>query len=127
RDSSRGLHYSGMKKFALGCGVLVVLLALITLMGGCGTYNRLVGLSQKVDAQWAQVQNQYQRRYELIPNLVETVKGAANFEKSTLTEITQARASVGQAQINPSQAPNNAAELERFEQAQNNLSSALSR
>ena len=116
-----------MKKYALGCGAIVILLVLITLMGGCGSYNRLVGLSQKVDAQWAQVQNQYQRRFELVPNLVETVKGAANFERSTLTVITQARASVGQAQVNPSQAPNNAAELERFEQAQNQLSSALSR
>jgi LemA protein len=116
-----------MKKYTLGCIGILIFLGLLVVMGGCTSYNRLVGLSQGVDAQWAQVQNQYQRRFELIPNLVETVKGAANFEKSTLTEITQARASVGQVQVNPNQAPNNAAELERFEQAQNQLSSALSR
>jgi LemA protein len=116
-----------MKKYALGCGGLLVLLALITLIGGCGSYNRLVGLSQATDAKWAQVQNQYQRRYDLIPNLVETVKGAANFEKSTLTEITQARASVGQVKVNPNQAPTDPAQLEQFEKAQGQLSSALSR
>src|SRR5580765_3643891 len=116
-----------MKKYALGCGGLLVLLALITLIGGCGSYNRLVGLSQAVDAKWAQVQNQYQRRYDLIPNLVETVKGAANFEKSTLTEITQARASVGQVKVNPNQAPTDPVQLEQFEKAQGQLSSALSR
>jgi LemA protein len=116
-----------MKKYALGCGGLLVLLVLITLIGGCGSYNRLVGLSQAVDAKWAQVQNQYQRRYDLVPNLVETVKGAANFEKSTLTEITQARASVGQVKVNPNQAPTDPAQLQQFEQAQSQLSSALSR
>ena len=81
-----------MKKYALGCGALVVLLGVIVLAGGCGSYNRLVGLSQNVDSKWAQVQNQYQRRYDLIPNLVNTVQGAANFEKSTITEVTEARA-----------------------------------
>ena len=116
-----------MKKYAFGCLGILGLLVLFVFIGGCSSYNRLVGLSQGVDAQWAQVQNQYQRRFELIPNLVETVKGAANFEKSTLTEITQARASVGQVRVNPNQAPNNAAELQQFETAQNQLSSALSR
>jgi LemA protein len=116
-----------MKKYALGCGALVVLLGLIVLFAGCGSYNRLVGLSQNVDSKWAQVQNQYQRRYDLIPNLVSTVQGAANFEKSTITEVTEARASVGQVKIDPNQAPNDAAQLERFEKAQGQLSSALSR
>jgi len=104
-----------------------VILVLLVFMGGCGTYNRLVGLSQKVDSQWAQVQNVYQRRADLIPNLVNTVSGAANFEKSTLTEITKARASVGQVQVNANQAPVNPNDLARFQQAQDQLSSALSR
>jgi LemA protein len=116
-----------MKKYALGCGAIVVLLVLIGLGGGCASYNRLVTLSQDTDATWAQVQNQYQRRAELIPNLVQTVSGAANFEKSTLTEITAARASVGQVNINKNQAPADAAKLEEFERAQGQLSSALSR
>lgn len=116
-----------MKKYALGCGALVVLLGLIVLIGGCGSYNKLVGLSQDTDRSWAQVQSQYQRRADLIPNLVNTVSGAANFEKSTITEVTQARASVGQVNINPNQAPTDPAQLEKFEQAQGQLSSALSR
>lgn len=105
----------------------MVLLGVIVLFAGCGSYNRLVGLSQNVDAKWAQVQNQYQRRFELIPNLVSTVQGAANFEKSTITEVTEARASVGQVKLDPNQAPNDAAQLEKFERAQGQLSSALSR
>lgn len=116
-----------MKKYALGCGALVVLLGLIVFAGGCGSYNRLLGLSQGVDAKWAQVQNQYQRRHDLIPNLVNTVQGAANFEKSTITEVTEARASVGQVKLDPNHAPNDAAQLEKFEKAQGQLSSALSR
>lgn len=116
-----------MKKYGLGCGILVVLLGLILLIGGCSSYNRLVGNSQNVDEKWAQVQNQYQRRFDLVPNLVNTVSGAANFEKSTLTEITEARAQVGQVKLDPNQAPNDAAQLEKFEKAQGALSSALSR
>src|SRR4051794_7082185 len=119
-----------MKKFALGCGGLVALLLLVAIVvgiGGCGSYNRLVTLSQDTDAKWAQVQNQYQRRFDLIPNLVSTVSGAANFEKSTLTEITSARASVGQVKIDQNQAPTDPAKLQEFERAQGQLSSALSR
>jgi LemA protein len=116
-----------MKKYGLGCGILVVMLGLILLIGGCSSYNRLVGKSQNVDEKWAQVQNQYQRRFDLVPNLVNTVSGAANFEKSTLTEITEARAQVGQVKLDPNQAPNDAAQLEKFEKAQGALSSALSR
>jgi len=116
-----------MKKYGLGCLGVVALLVLFTVIGGCGGYNRLVRLSQGVDSQWAQVQSQYQRRADLIPNLVQTVSGAANFEKSTLTDIVKARASVGQVQVNANQAPNNPEQLRQFEQAQNQLSSALSR
>ena len=94
---------------------------------GCGTYNRLIALEQAVNKKWADVQSVYQRRADLIPNLVSTVSGAANFEKSTLTEVTNARASVGQVKLDPSRAPTDAAELERFQQAQGQLSTALSR
>lgn len=115
------------KKVIIGCGVLVVLglgILLIVAVSGM-SYNRLVGKSQGVDKSWAQVQNVYQRRADLIPNLVQTVQGAANFEKSTLTEITAARASVGKIQIN--NAPTDAAALAEFDKAQSRLSSALSR
>ena len=118
-----------MKKLAIGCGILAVLgigvLLLLVIAGG--SYNRMVKLSQGVDSQWAQVQNDYQRRADLIPNLVATVSGAANFEKSTLTEITAARASVGQLKIDPSKAPNDPASLAEFDRVQGQLSSALSR
>lgn len=118
-----------MKKYAIGCGVLLVLgIGLLMVLGiAGGSYNRLVKLSQATDAQWAQVQNVYQRRADLIPNLVQTVSGAANFEKATLTEIAEARASVGQVKLNASTAPTDAAQLAEFEKAQGGLSSALSR
>lgn len=116
-----------MKKVGLGCAVVAVLVGLIAFAGGCSSYNSLVSVSQKADAEWAQVQNQYQRRADLIPNLVNTVSGAANFERSTLNEVVEARARVGQVQLNPNQAPANAADLQKFEQAQSQLSSALSR
>ena len=111
------------KWIALGVVLLIVLMA-----GGCAltSYNGLVGSSQAVDAQWGQVENVYQRRADLIPNLVETVKGAAAFEKDTFTAVAQARASVGQAKIDPSSLSDPAA-LARFEQAQQGLSGALQR
>jgi LemA protein len=111
-----------MKKLGIIIGVVVVFIAIAGL-----SYNRLVKLSQGVDSQWAQVQNVYQRRADLIPNLVATVSGAANFEKSTLTEVTEARASVGQVKIDPNNAPTDPAKLAAFDQAQGQLSSALSR
>jgi len=119
-----------MKKFALGFGGIVgllLLLAIVLLIGGCNSYNKLVSLSQGTDRGWADVQNVYQRRLDLIPNLVSTVQGAANFEKSTITEVTQARASVGQVKLDASNAPRDAEQLKQFEQAQGTLSSALSR
>ncbi len=117
-----------MKRYALGCGIVAALglIVLLIILGGGVSYNRLVGLSQAVDAQWADVQNVYQRRADLIPNLVSTVSGAANFEKSTLTEITEARASVGKVQVGPN-APTDQAKLAEFDRAQSQLSSALSR
>src|SRR5882724_11806596 len=118
-----------MKKLGIGCGILGVIgvVALIVVATAGGSYNRLVRLSQGTDSQWAQVQNVYQRRADLIPNLVQTVAGAANFEKSTLTEITAARASVGQVKVDPNSAPTDPAKLAEFEKAQGQLSSALSR
>ncbi len=105
----------------LGLGVLI----LVVIAGA--SYNRLVTRAQAVDQSWAQVQNVYQRRADLVPNLVATVSGAANFEKSTLTQITEARASVGQVKLDPNAAPNNPADLAAFDRAQGQLSSALSR
>jgi LemA protein len=109
----------------LGCLGVLVVIALVVGVMLMGTYNNLVGLGQGVDAQWAQVENQYQRRADLIPNLVSTVQGAADFEKSTLEAVIQARASVGQ--VNLGNLPNDPAAFARFQQAQDALSSALSR
>ena len=108
---------------AIGCLVAILFLAGGIVLVLMGSYNNLVGLAQGVDAQWAQVENTYQRRADLIPNLVATVSGSANFEKSTLEAVTQARASVGQVKVDPS----NPASLAEFERAQGGLSSALSR
>jgi len=118
-----------MKKLGIGCGILVVLViaVLIVIAIAGGGYNHLVKLQQGVNSQWAQVQNVYQRRADLVPNLVATVSGAANFEKSTLTEITEARASVGQVKIDPNNAPTDASKLAEFEKAQGAMTSALSR
>jgi len=125
-----------MTRGLLGClvvGIIVVFFAVIIGVWFIGVRNHIVELDQAVDAQWAQVQNDYQRRYDLIPNLVQTVAGAANFEKSTLVEVTQARARVGQVTM-PNAAPGTATNIPndpqamaQFEQAQAGLSGALSR
>lgn len=115
-----------MKAVLLTLGVLLAL-ALVVVLYGVGAYNGLVNQQQAVDAQWAQVQNVYQRRADLIPNLVNTVAGAANFEKSTLTEVTEARASVGRVNIDPAKAPTDPNQLAAFERAQGQLGGALSR
>jgi LemA protein len=115
-----------MKTVLITLGIIGALVLGIVL-AGVGTYNGLVNKQQDVDGQWAQVQNAYQRRADLIPNLVNTVAGAANFEKSTLTEITEARASVGRVAIDPSKAPVEADKLAEYERSQARVSSALSR
>jgi len=116
-----------MKKFALrGAGLLLAVTSIFSL-SGCARYNRLVTLEQNVNKKWADVQSVYQRRADLIPNLVQTVQGAADFEKTTLTDVTNARASVGQVKLDPTKAPTDAAQLEEFQKAQGQLSSALSR
>ncbi len=115
-----------MKKLPITLGIIVALVAIV-LIGGCSSYNRLNSLKQQTDKTWADVQNVYQRRADLVPNLVKTVEGAANFEKSTLTEVIQARQQVTKLQIEPGSAPDDPEVLKRFQQTQDQLSSALSR
>ena len=107
-------------------GVLVAGLIVLGLWAA-GISNRLVGLEQATNAAWAQVQNVYQRRADLIPNLVNTVSGAANFERTTLNEVVEARASVGRVQVPTGTAPTDPQQLEQFQAAQARLGSALSR
>lgn len=104
----------------------VVALLVATGMAGVSAYNGLVALDQGVSAQWSQVENVYQRRADLVPNLVETVKGAANFEKNTMTQVTEARAQVGKVTIGKDVLADPEA-FKRFQQAQDQLSSALAR
>lgn len=101
-----------------GSLILIVLIVVILFLGlrGCSTYNALVGTDEEVKAAWAQVENQYQRRYDLIPNLVETVKGYAAHERETLIAVTEARAKVGQART-----------PQELIEANDQLSSALAR
>jgi len=117
-----------MKYAAIGCVAVLLLGALIVGGSGVGAYNSLVQLDQAVQAQWGQVQNVYQRRNDLVPNLVETVKGAANFEKDTFTQVAEARAKVGQVSSQVAgAAPTSQAALDKFQQAQANLGGALGR
>ena len=112
----------------LGC-LVAVGLVLLLLVGAflVNKYNAMVTKGQAVDGQWAQVQNVYQRRSDLIPNLVATVQGAADFEKGTLEAVTQARASIGQIKLDPNNAPATLEQIKKFQDAQTGLSSALSR
>lgn len=110
----------------LGCVGALILAIIIFGAYFVGVRNNLVGLEEQVDAQWAQVETQYQRRTDLIPNLVNTVKGAANFERQTLEAIVNARARVGQVNMG-GQSPTTEAQLQQFEQAQAQLGGALSR
>lgn len=92
---------------------------------GCG-YNEVIERDQAVKGAWAEVQNQYQRRADLVPNLVNIVKGSANFEKETLQKVVEARASVGSIKVDSS-IVDDPSKLAKFEQAQSQLSGALSR
>src|SRR3954452_1467681 len=115
-----------MKRY--GCLIAAVVVVLIFGMYLVGVYNGLVGSQEAVESQWAQVQNAYQRRADLIPNLVASVKGAANFEQTTLTQVIEARSRVGQ--MTPqatAEILNDPAKFARYQQAQDGLSSALSR
>jgi LemA protein len=115
-------------KSLLGCGALVVIVALFVCIGAISTYNNLVTLDQATQAQWAQVESVYQRRADLVPNLVATVKGVANFEKSTYIAVADARSKVGQVTAGGAQtAPNDPQAFAQFQKAQDGLTSALSR
>jgi LemA protein len=115
-------------KIALGVVGALLLLVLICGSWLAGTYNTLVRLDQATQSQWAQVENVYQRRADLIPNLVNTVKGAAKFEQDTLTAVVEARSKVGQVSgAALGNVTNDPAAFARFQQAQDGLSSALSR
>ena len=117
-----------MNRSLLGCLVAIVLVLLIVVGPAIGAYNNLVALDQAVQAQWGQVQNVYQRRADLIPNLVATVKGVANFEKSTYIAVAEARAKVGQVQVpSPQAITTDQQALSRYQAAQDGLTSALSR
>ena len=108
---------------AAGVAVVLVLVLGLSLVG---RYNGLVGTQEKVEAAWSEIDNQYKRRFDLVPQLVSTVQGAADFEKSTITEVTEARASVGRAQLPPG-VPQDPAQLQSYADAQQGLGAALSR
>jgi LemA protein len=116
------------KGLKIGCGVGVGLLviAFIFISWIVGVYNNLVTLDEQVTQTWSQVENQYQRRADLIPNLVNTVKGVAKFEQETFTKVTEARSRVNQINVT-SDMLNDPQAFQKFQAAQDNLSSALSR
>jgi LemA protein len=103
---------------------IILLVLLIPFLSGCG-YNRMIELEEGVTAQWAQVENAYQRRADLIPNLVSTVKGYADFEQETLTQVIEARAKATSVNIDPQNL--DASAIQQFQQMQDGLGSALSR
>ena len=115
-----------MKKVLIAVIVVVVIL-LIIVGKGIGTYNNIIALEEGVKAQWAQVENTYQRRFDLIPNLVSTVQGEANFEKSTLTEVMDMRSRMGGTVKLDESLMNDEAALKRFQEMQGSLGGALQR
>ena len=114
-------------KLSKGWIILIAVVVILILLVSWGTrvYNNLVNKEETVSQQWANVENVYQRRSDLIPNLVATVKGAANFEQKTLTDVIEARAKATSVNINPKNLDE--ASLARFQEAQDGLSSALAR
>ncbi len=108
-----------MKKIVLGLVAVVILLILVS---GCG-YNGLVKMDEDVKTKWSNVETQYQRRSDLIPNLVSTVKGAAKFEQGTLTAVIEARASASKITIDPDKL--NADNIAKYQQAQGQITQAL--
>ncbi|MGB5873112.1 MAG: LemA family protein [Bacteroidota bacterium] len=117
---SKGCMIAGVIVAAIAVGIIGLVL------WGTGVYNSLVTLDEGVRTSWGQVQTQYQRRADLIPNLVSTVKGYAAHEREVLTDVTEARAKVGQITVTP-EVLNNPQAFQRFQAAQDGLSSALSR
>ncbi|WP_337864523.1 LemA family protein [Ignavibacterium sp.] len=110
----------------LAIGGVLIIGVILLVMWGISVYNNLVATEQNVLKQWSQVENQYQRRADLIPNLVNTVKGYATFEREVLTQVTEARARVGQFNVTP-EVLNDPQAFEKFQSVQGELSSALSR
>jgi LemA protein len=106
-------------------GIIVIVVLVLLGMFGCNKYNGLVKLDENVKNKWGAVQSQYQRRADLIPNLVNTVKGAANFEQTTLTQVIEARAKATQITVNPDDL--SPEKIQQFQQAQGQLSTALGR
>ena len=113
-----------MKKILI---ILAIIVVIMFIFYGffAGRYNTMVGLQETISKEWGQVESQYQRRADLIPNLVNTVKGYANFEQETLTKVIEARASATQVKVDPSNITPE--QLQQYQQAQNNVSSALGR
>ncbi len=107
----------------LTLAIVLIILGLVILVPGCNTYNKLVDLDENVENAWGKVESDYQRRADLIPNLVNTVKGVADFEQETLTAVTQARARATSVNIDPSNL--SAEKLAEFQQAQGQLSQSL--
>src|SRR5665647_1475709 len=114
-----------MKRTGIIVVVVIVFLLFFGFQWGISTGNKMVTMDESVAAAWSQVENVYQRRSDLIPNLVSTVKGYADFEKSTLTEVIEARAKATQVTVDPTKLTPEA--LQQFQQAQGGLSSALGR
>lgn len=106
-------------------GTVVIGIVLISIFSAISMYNKMPGLEEGVNSQWAKVESAYQRRSDLIPNLVNTVKGVANFEQQTLTGVVEARAKATSVNIDPTKL--NAESIKQFQQAQGGLSSALSK
>ena len=118
-----------MKKgwiIALSITGVILFGILMVIMTGIGSYNKFVTLNEDVNTKWGQVQTDYQRRTDLIPNLVSTVKGYAKFEQTVLTDVTEARSKVGSLQVTK-EVLNDPAAFQRFQQAQGQLGGALSR
>jgi LemA protein len=123
---NKGGQMSKGLKIGLGILGVVVLFIIFTVSWATGKYNSFVGLNENVKSGWSQVENVYQRRADLVPNIVATVKGVANFEKETYTAVTEARAKVGQIKLTADQL-SDPAMLQKFQAAQDGLGSALSR
>src|SRR6476660_1913365 len=114
-----------MRSFSRAYYVYVSTILLLLATTGCG-YNQLQGLDEEVKGAWGEVQNQYQRRADLVPNLVSTVKGAANFEQETLQRVIEARSAATSIKVDAN-ALNNPETFKKFEQSQSQLTGALSR
>lgn len=117
-------------KFAMGCGIfliVIIVIGIIVAVSVIGKYNTLVKLDETVKEKWGQVENVYQRRFDLIPNLVETVKGYATHEKDTFIQVTEARSKAGGMLNVSDKVLNDPAMFQKFQQAQGQLSSALHR